>query len=86
MTLKLSADEFNALLRHVKDTVEQWPDAANFKVKLQGMLIVEVYLKFYSHAIAKSKYTVTLKPYEAVNWFNVFSTHHFEVTSYRGNL
>ena len=51
------------------------------------MLIVEVYLKFYSQAaIAKSKYTVTLKPYEAVNWFNVFSTHHFEVTSYQGNL
>ena len=38
MTLKLSADEFNALYGMLKDTVEQWPDAANFKVKPRACL------------------------------------------------
>lgn len=89
MKLKLTYSELVTLL-DLYSPVDEVKDTKDYTVleKLLFGINVEIFerLRKIDSVITKKKYSLSLKPFEAIAFYLYWSDHPFPATSYSGNL
>lgn len=86
MKMKLTYIQFMALYGILK-TIAVSVMPSDIEARRDHVIILCIYQKFYAKAWEKKKkYSISLKPHEAMTWFIYFSVHNLDNATLEGNV